>query len=421
MYYWCTAMLLGVAPAWGQFDSGSDGSDGAFSLQADTVIDLSLASTASWDTPSPDSGKGVYDADQWAVVFKYTTINVPAGVTVTFQNHPSGAPVVWLASGGVTISGTVSVAGEPGSDRLDPPSFAEPGPGGFAGGQEGEDSADLRGSGGFGPGGGSAGTGAGGGHATAGVAGDSAMIPVAPGGEIYGNVFIVPLIGGSGGGGYGYAPILERGGGGGAGGGAILIASSGSITANSGSVITASGGRGGFAHGGGGSGGSIRLIANSVSGPGQLRAEGGLRGAYRGGDGGLGRIRVDADTVTLTDPGVPAWTTDHTSKAVWPSPTAPTLRATVVDGEGAPVDPIARILTTDLQINNAAPVTIQIEATDIPAGTTVEVRIVPARGDVVTVTSTQLSAGQGGVLTATAQTVMPSGRAEIQLRANWTP
>ena len=50
MYYWCTAMLLGVAPAWGQFDSGSDGSDGAFSLQADTVIEESK--------PDPITGKG---------------------------------------------------------------------------------------------------------------------------------------------------------------------------------------------------------------------------------------------------------------------------------------------------------------------------------------------------------------------------
>ena len=48
---------------------GSDGSDGAFNPQSDVTIDLSEASAASWDRPSPDPGKGVYDADEWAVVF----------------------------------------------------------------------------------------------------------------------------------------------------------------------------------------------------------------------------------------------------------------------------------------------------------------------------------------------------------------
>ena len=46
-------LALAATQAWGQFDSGSDESDGALNITASTVIDLSLATTATWDTPSP--------------------------------------------------------------------------------------------------------------------------------------------------------------------------------------------------------------------------------------------------------------------------------------------------------------------------------------------------------------------------------
>jgi hypothetical protein len=33
----------------------------------------------------------------------HASVNIPAGVTVTFKNHASHAPVVWLVQGGVTM------------------------------------------------------------------------------------------------------------------------------------------------------------------------------------------------------------------------------------------------------------------------------------------------------------------------------
>jgi hypothetical protein len=112
------------------FDSGSDGSDGPFNPAVDVTIDLAQAGTG--------PGTGTYIPEQWVVVFNYTTIDIPAGVTVTFDNHPTGAPVVWLATGDATIAGTVSVSGV----------GRTPGPGGFPGGDPGHSSH------GFGPGGG---------------------------------------------------------------------------------------------------------------------------------------------------------------------------------------------------------------------------------------------------------------------------
>lgn len=87
---YCFAPMANVRA--GTCDSGSDGSDGVFNPLASVQIDLSLAATATWDTPSPVPGQGVYDPVQWAVVFKYSSITIPNGVSVSFKNHPSGAP-----------------------------------------------------------------------------------------------------------------------------------------------------------------------------------------------------------------------------------------------------------------------------------------------------------------------------------------
>lgn len=383
------AILVLTSASLATFDSGSDGSDGAFSPQFSMVIDLADAATASWNTPSPVSGNGVYDPQQWAVVFKYTTIDIPPKVIVTFKNHPSGAPVIWLASGDVNIDGQIKLDGSSAALFASPPSYAAPGPGGFTGGLRFSGSTPPA-SGGFGPGGGNQDSG--GNYSSS-----------------YGNVNIVPLIGGSGGGG--------NQNGGGAGGGAILIASStiidigasGSVTANGGSVLEGAGGAG--------SGGAIRLVANQVGGQGQLRARPGS-GFYSGQNG---RIRIDADVVTLTDLGIPNWITDLAPMPVFPAVNAPILQVTTIAGQPVPTDPDATIYTTETILNTGLPVTVGIEARNIPASTTVNVRVVPARGAPFTVTSTPLVQQGGGVLTANATVTFPSGKSEIQLRANWTP
>ncbi len=44
-------------------------------------------------------------------VLNYTTVDIPAGVTVTFQQNDGNTPVFILATGDVNIAGTVSVDG----------------------------------------------------------------------------------------------------------------------------------------------------------------------------------------------------------------------------------------------------------------------------------------------------------------------
>jgi len=77
-------------PCIGQVNSGSDGSDGAFHPTTNTVIDMA------------DHPDGIY---------QYTSVNIPADVTVTFIPNANNTPVVWLVENTVIINGTVNLNG----------------------------------------------------------------------------------------------------------------------------------------------------------------------------------------------------------------------------------------------------------------------------------------------------------------------
>jgi len=246
----------------------ADGSDGALVITNNTAIDLSQAVTGAWTNTSGSPGNGIYDPTQWAVVFKYSSVNIAVGTTLTFTNHPTHAPVVWLVNGNVTINGTVNLDGQ--AENGNSGSLPEPGPGGFRGG-----GGPVFGNGpGFGPGGGI-------------VNGASGSYS-----GTYGNPQIIPLIGGSGGSGY-YTSQN-----GGAGGGAILIAVTRTITVNG--YCHADGGGAGYTWDG--SGGAIRLVANQITGTGTLEALGGY-----GAPTSVGRIRLEANSfsggITVNPPG----------------------------------------------------------------------------------------------------------------------
>src|SRR3989338_7792461 len=102
-------LFIGSAIA-GTFNSGSTGADGAFNPTADTELQL------------PADG-----------VFNFTTVNIPAGVTVTFKKNASNTPVYILATGDVAIAGAIKVDGGSTSSSIgnNPGSG---GPGGFDGG-----------------------------------------------------------------------------------------------------------------------------------------------------------------------------------------------------------------------------------------------------------------------------------------------
>lgn len=349
---------------------GADGTDGSLHITTDTVIDLSQAVTAAWDSPNAaNAGQGVYDAGQWAVVFKYASVTVDAGKTLTFINHPSRAPVVWLVSGDVTINGTLSVNGGTG---VAAPGLTEPGPGGFRGGM-GYYSAGVDASPGFGPGGANflSDQGYGGSYGSAGGGG-----PVT-----YGNPSLIPLLGGSGGGGDG-----DNAAGGGGGGGAMLVACAGTLTVNG--SITALGGSRPSAHPGGGSGGGLRLVANALAGGGVLSAVGGAGSSY---SGGVGRIRVEyvTDTSTLQVTPSPSVVrlVGGTSALLWPPSSAP--RAVIVSIGGAAVgaDPRASFGTygADAVLPEVTTTQVVVETTNVEQASQVQVRVTPRMNTAYTV------------------------------------
>lgn len=247
------AMLLcasGLLTAQGQIiDVGSDGSFGAIDVQTGTVtLDM------------PPNG-----------IFNATTINVAAGATLKFNRNALNTPVYLLATGDITIDGIVDVSGFPGG--LGGAGGAG-GPGGFDGGTPGF-GVELPPGAGFGPGAGLGGTSGSGATVGRGVYGTAPDAGRPLDGSPYGSSLLVPLVGGSGGGGTEGQPGV----GGSGGGGAILLASNtriqigGQVRSNGGCISTS----------GCGSGGAIRIVAPVVAGNGLLQVVG----------RSSGRIRVD--------------------------------------------------------------------------------------------------------------------------------
>ena len=222
------------------FTSGSTGADGAY--LADTSGDFNPNNLTA--TCSTCTSNNVVNA-AGDNVFNFTTITVNSGVTIRIRaSKVRNLPVVWLATGNVAINGTLNLSGDsriyaeprcPGTQIAQNRQPAEPGAGGYYGGPGSRGGVGPET--GAGPGGGAAGLnsssatcygGAGASYTAVNPYQPSnAYINVAGLGQAYGNIYLVPLYGGSGGGGgWGTNPNgQDVGGGGGAGGGAIRIVS----------------------------------------------------------------------------------------------------------------------------------------------------------------------------------------------------
>jgi len=381
-------------------------------------IDLSQAVTGVWtdSTVGTNQTRGIYDPEKWAIVFKYTSVNIGANVTICFTNHPSHAPVVWIVQGDVTINGRVSLDGEPGNTFA---RHTEPGPGGGYGGI-GETSDALPASDGFGWGGGIGSTvGGAGSYANFGANYfySDVSLPVSANGmpgPIYGTASCVPLRGGCGGSGSG-EPGLPAGYpqfgfdrsvlSGGAGGGAFLIIAgrnvivNGALSANGGPAVAGPT----LGLGGGGSGGAIRLVAESVIGSGRLIAYGTSTGISsprwsnsRNYDakstGGSGRIRIETVRNQLggltTLPGASVVPLSGTPQ-LWPAPAAPAVRIFRVAQTAITSTPLGNIDSgfTDAQVNAGPNETeVIIEGANLATNAVVELRLVPkfGRSEVVT-------------------------------------
>jgi hypothetical protein len=390
----CALAIWGQAAIGQSFSSGSSGADGAFAPLTNQNI-----------TVRPGG------------VYHYTSVNIPAGVTVRYFRNTDNAPVVILASGNVTIDGAIVVSG---LDSVFPPNETPAlgvigGPGGSTGGNGGNIGANILATAGHGPAGGAAGI-----FNSVGGQGGNYGAPTL-------FVGLTPLFGGSGGG--GGAPSGVNGWPGGGGGGAILIASSTVITVNG--AIRANGGNGGAAQtcgamGGPGSGGAIRLVAPQIAGTGGNSLLQALPGTFNGNcqaGGGPGRIRLEASNMQ----GFTGLTNPTPSIANAPGPVSPggnpalanvpTLAIASVGGTAVPAAATASYSVPDIALapGTPNPIAVVVNATNTPVGspTEIKVRLIP-RGTASTVT-VPASAHTGSFATssATANVTLAAGQVTV--------
>ena len=438
--------LMAMTAAQAAFESGSTGADGALNPTVNTQIEL------------PPSG-----------VLNYTTINIPAGVRVTFKKNATNTPVYLLASGNVTIAGTIDVRGGDGratgtygdgalgDDGLP----GTGGPGGYDGGRGGREDAALRaaivrGGAGLGPGGGLGGRegsnactndrsgyfkadASGGAYASdtwgfhLGVYCSNYPSGFLPAASAYGSSLLQPLIGGSGGGG-GRGGTTYPGAGGGGGGGAILIASSG-VLAVTGTIDATGGDAGGLLGGGvggwgaGGSGGAIRLMATTISGNGSVIARGGcanhdgsrrqycgITGSSSSRGGSDGRIRLEAEAITFNGTSAPTYTKDLPGPVFLAD--VPSLRIASVAGQAVPDSPTGNA-DIALPADTTGPVEVTFQTRNVPVGNTVLLRMVPAYGAPVEVISPAI-AGTSSNGTAAVSVTLPAGPSTLQATTTYT-
>lgn len=367
------------------FSSGSTGADG----------DLVVSNNLTLNLP-PDG------------IFHFNTITVNANRTLTFNRNPLNTPVYLLAKSNVIISGRIDVSAKPAFGNY---LGGLGGPGGYDGGLGGFVSGTNFGLGGagLGPGGGRRGA-----SGFAGSAGFRTVTTLGGNyrhGTNYGNPLLIPMVGGSGGGG-----IDGRiDGGGGGGGGAILIASDTAIRINNPGDILNRGGTG--ANGNSGSGGSIRLVSPRVYGNGILYVEGaGGSVAY-----GHGYIRIDS--IFRTEPGDPSQvmalssappdsTTLGGNMIVFP-PNLPRLDVTAIGTNAIPFGtsaPAFFLFDVDSPTNQ----TVTIQARNFNnAAVPIEVALIPDSGEKTTFQAViDNSTNPGQVVVPV--TVTPNTKVEVQ-------
>jgi len=331
------------------FDSGSTGAYGPLNITTTTTLAM------------PADG-----------IFHCTTVNVAAGATLSFTPNALNTPVYILATGDITIAGTVHVDGKPPTGQIP----GEGGPGGYRGGYP--NVANLAGGHGLGPGGGGYNSGGGVFYGN------------------YGNASCIPLVGGSGGGGYNG----NGGTGGGGGGGALLLASNTKITINAGGIVAS---RVASFTGYEGSSGAIRLISPIITGTGSVTVN------------STGRIRVDTEDRiswrTVNYASVPGFSYG-TRMVVFPSP-VPRLDITEVGGtviaEGA-ANPVLVTLTP----GSSTTQNVKVNVTNLTGTVSVIVAVVPENGPRTTVT-TPVDMSGGVPVEITVPVTIPVGiRAAIE-------
>lgn len=379
-------MLIACISSAQPFDCGSDGSDGAF-----VYANPASPETILFDPTDITMVGRELDTDCDGI-YHFTSIEIPENITLRLRADKAGwAPIYWLSQDDVVVSGTIDLSGAPGHPAMvdEPGWLSIPGPGGGPGGWGNNILLAIPRHSGF-------------------SAGDR-------------NSFLYPLTGGKGGNG----PSDDLSGGGGGGGGALLLASNTKIKMN-GSII-ANGGTGGekltnppepyySSPGFQGEGGSLRFLAPEFTGTGLIQTEGyPINYSY---------VRIESNDYSFTGT---IQSTEFRSVALIPSATyilpsvftQPEFRVVRIGGVELPPRPEGNFEIPDIVLNTQEPVTIEIEAKNIPLGTKFQIFLWSQTEHVIQLESSEL-AGTLASATATASCIIPNGYTRGFVYASWT-
>ncbi|MCP3869119.1 MAG: hypothetical protein GY703_13655, partial [Gammaproteobacteria bacterium] len=98
---------------------------------------------------------------------------------------------------------------------------------------------------------------------------------------------------------------------------------------------------------------------------------------------------------------------------------APSLRVVSVAGEDVPMNPRSSYDPVDLQIDTGEAAVFEIEASNIPLGTVVQLTLTSEMGEAPVAFESTPLAGLPESSTATASTLIPHGYSRFRVEATW--
>jgi len=164
---------------------------------------------------------------------------------------------------------------------------------------------------------------------------------------------------------------------------------------------------------GSGSGGAIRLVADTYAVSGSVQASSSV-------GGGNGRIRIEAAHGSCTGGILPApsYGAPSTPAQIWPAENVPSVKISQIAGLSVPSDPGAgfEFPNQDVALTAEQPVSIRVEASNVPLDWTVKVRLGPINGTASWVAASFVS-GDATASVWEAQAQLPKGFTAVQARA----
>jgi hypothetical protein len=163
-------------------------------------------------------------------------------------------------------------------------------------------------------------------------------------------------------------------------------------------------------------------VATTISGSGNILVNGGCINASENGGrcayyiASVGRIRLEAETFTYSRTTTPEFSRDAPGPVFLAN--VPSLRIATVGGQTVPANPTGQAdltFPTDL----ANPVTVAFATTNVPAGNTVLLRVIPASGPVVEALSPAITVS-GAAGSASVQVSLPQGPSVLQAVTTYT-